>query len=195
VALQIKVAEGEKLPFKDTVKPQGHAIEVRIYAEDPARNFMPSPGKIQYLRVPGGPNVRDDSGVFAGYTVPNFYDPMISKLSVWAPTRAEAIAREQRALSENEVKGITTNTRNLKAILAHPEFAGGDYDTSFLSREHTTLLGQDDPKLQEVALLASAVFAHQRDQKRAKTLPQRAGAAAGAGGMSAWRQGLRTRRR
>jgi acetyl-CoA carboxylase biotin carboxylase subunit len=156
---------------------------------------MPSPGKIQYLRVPGGPNVRDDSGVFAGYTVPNFYDPMISKLSVWAPTRAEAIARAQRALSEYVVKGITTNTRYLKAILAHPEFAGGDYDTSFLSREHTTLLGQDEPTLHEVALRASAVFAHQRDQKRAKPLPQRAGAAAGASGMSAWRQGLRTRRR
>ncbi len=195
VALQIKVAEGEKLPFQDTVPPRGHAIEVRIYAEDPARNFMPSPGRIQYLRVPGGPNVRDDSGVFAGYTVPNFYDPMISKLSVWAPTRAEAIARAQRALSEYVVKGITTNTRYLKAILAHPEFAGGDYDTSFLSREHTTLLGQDDPRLHEVALLASAVFAHQRDQKRAKTLPQKAGSGAGAGGVSAWRQALRTRRR
>jgi acetyl-CoA carboxylase, biotin carboxylase subunit len=131
--------------------------------------------------------------VFAGYTVPNFYDPMISKLSVWAPTRAEAIARAQRALSEYVVKGITTNTRYLKAILAHPEFAGGDYDTSFLGREHATLLGKEDPKLNEVALLASAVFAHQRDQKRAKTLPQKAGT--GAGGVSAWRQALRTRRR
>src|SRR5688572_9171103 len=120
VALQIKVAEGEKLPFTEPRPPQGHSIEVRIYAEDPARNFMPSPGKIQYLRVPGGPNVRDDSGVFAGYTVPNFYDPMISKLSVWAPTRPEAIARAQRALGEYVVKGITTNIRYLKAILAHP---------------------------------------------------------------------------
>ncbi|EAU61643.1 pyruvate carboxylase subunit A [Stigmatella aurantiaca DW4/3-1] len=193
VALQIKVAEGEKLPFTSTVPPRGHSIEVRIYAEDPARNFMPSPGKIQYLRVPGGPNVRDDSGVFAGFTVPNFYDPMISKLSVWAPTRAEAIARAQRALSEYVVKGITTNTRYLKAILAHPEFAGGDYDTSFLTREHTVLLGGEDPKLNEVALLASAVFAHQRDQKRAKTLPQKA--SPGTGGLSAWRMSLRTRRR
>ncbi|MDY7226861.1 acetyl-CoA carboxylase biotin carboxylase subunit [Hyalangium rubrum] len=195
VALQIKVAEGEKLPFTEPRPPQGHSIEVRIYAEDPGRNFMPSPGKIQYLRVPGGPNVRDDSGVFAGYTVPNFYDPMISKLSVWAPTRAEAIARAQRALNEYVVKGITTNVRYLKAILAHPEFTGGDYDTGFLPREHNTLLGQDDPKLHEVALLASAVFAHQRDQRKAKTLPQKAGGSAGTGGQSPWRQGLRTRRR
>jgi acetyl-CoA carboxylase biotin carboxylase subunit len=124
VALQIKVAEGEKLPFTDTVQPRGHAIEVRIYAEDPARNFMPSPGKIQYLRVPGGPNVRDDSGVFAGYTVPNFYDPMISKLSVWAPTRAEAIARAQRALSEYVVKGITTNTRGAGTAAAPGSVCG-----------------------------------------------------------------------
>jgi acetyl-CoA carboxylase biotin carboxylase subunit len=194
VALQIKVAEGERLPFTEPRPPQGHAIEVRIYAEDPARNFMPSPGKIQYLRVPGGPNVRDDSGVFAGYTVPNFYDPMISKLSVWAPTRPEAIARAQRALGEYVVKGITTNVRYLRAILAHPEFAGGDYDTSFLTREHTALLGQDNPQLNEVALLASTVFAHQRDARLAKTLPQRAGAGGGASGVSAWRQGLRRRR-
>ncbi len=192
VALQIKVAQGERLPFSEPRPPQGHSIEVRIYAEDPARNFMPSPGKIQYLRVPGGPNVRDDSGVFAGYTVPNYYDPMISKLSVWAPTRPEAIARAQRALGEYVVKGITTNVRYLKAILAHPEFTGGDYDTSFLTREHEVLQGKEDEKLREVALLASAVFAHQRDQKRAKTLPQKSGAG---GGISAWRQGLRTRRR
>jgi acetyl-CoA carboxylase biotin carboxylase subunit len=144
--------------------------------------------------VPGGPNVRDDSGVFAGYTVPNFYDPMISKLSVWAPTRREAIARAQRALSEYVVKGITTNIRYLKAILAHPEFAGGDYDTGFLGREHETLLGKEDAKLSEVALLASVVHTYQRDQKRAKTLTQKASASAGNGGVSAWRTALKTRR-
>ena len=82
VAWQIKVAQGEPLPFLEPLHPRGHSIEARVYAEDPATNFMPSPGRITYLRVPGGPNVRDDSGVFAGYVVPNFYDPMISKLSV-----------------------------------------------------------------------------------------------------------------
>ncbi|WP_338870299.1 acetyl-CoA carboxylase biotin carboxylase subunit [Myxococcus stipitatus] len=197
VALQIKVAEGEKLPLLQAPTPNGHSIEVRVYAEDPSRNFMPSPGRITYLRVPGGPNVRDDSGVFPGYTVPNFYDPMISKLSVWAPTRQEAIARAQRALGEYVVKGITTNIRYLKAILAHPEFAGGDYDTGFLGREHTTLQGVEDPKLTDMALLAGAVYAYQRDAKRAKTLPgAKAGASdAGQGRISPWRLALRSRRR
>ena len=186
VRLQIQVAEGEKLPFTETPAPRGHAIEVRVYAEDPARNFMPSPGHITYLRVPGGPYIRDDSGVFPGYTVPNFYDPMISKLSVWAPTRQEAIARTQRALAEYVVKGITTNIRYLKAILAHPEFVGGDYDTSFLTRHHEALLGKEDANLSEVALLASVVHAFQRDQAKAKSLPQGT-SGGGKGGMSSWR--------
>ncbi|QRN95752.1 acetyl-CoA carboxylase biotin carboxylase subunit [Archangium violaceum] len=187
VAWQIKVAEGEKLPYTEAPRPNGHSIEVRIYAEDPARNFMPSPGRISYLRVPGGPYLRDDSGVFPGYTVPNTYDPMISKLSVWAPTRREAIERAKRALSEYVVKGITTNVRYLKGILSHPEFVEGDYDTSFLTREHETLLGKtEDPQLTEAALLASVVYAYQRDQKRAKTLTQ-APSQGGKGGISAWR--------
>ncbi|QDE66541.1 acetyl-CoA carboxylase biotin carboxylase subunit [Myxococcus xanthus] len=195
VAMQIKAAEGEKLGLTEAPTPRGHSIEVRVYAEDPSRNFMPSPGKITYLRVPGGPNVRDDSGVFPGYTVPNVYDPMISKLSVWAPTRREAIARTQRALSEYVVKGITTNIRYLKAILAHPEFIEGDYDTSFLTRQHDALLGAEDPKLSEMALLASVVHTYQKDQKRAKTLPSASGGQGGGnGGVSPWKQALRARR-
>jgi acetyl-CoA carboxylase biotin carboxylase subunit len=193
VAWQIKIAEGERLPFLQPLKARGHSIEVRVYAEDPAQNFMPSPGKIQYVRVPGGPNVRDDSGVYAGYVVPNFYDPMISKLSVWAPTRQEAIARMKRALSEYVVKGITTNIRYLRAVMDHPEFVGGDYDTSFLVRAHQELLGAEDPKLREVALMAAVVFAQQRDEAKRKQLTLKAGAATG--GASAWRAGLRRGRR
>ncbi|ATB36054.1 biotin carboxylase of acetyl-CoA carboxylase [Cystobacter fuscus] len=190
VAWQIKVAEGEKLPLTRAPTPNGHAIEVRIYAEDPGRNFMPSPGRITELRVPGGPYLRDDSGVYPGYTVPNFYDPMISKLSVWAPTRAEAIERAKRALDEYVVKGITANVRYLHAILSHPEFTGGDYDTGFLPRQHEALLGKtEDPQLTEAALLASVVYAYQRDQKRAKSLPQ--APAQGEVGISAWRRALR----
>jgi acetyl-CoA carboxylase biotin carboxylase subunit len=189
VAWQIKVAEGEKLAYTEAPMPNGHSIEVRIYAEDPARNFMPSPGRLTALRVPGGPYLRDDSGVFPGYTVPNFYDPMISKLSVWAPTRAEAIERAKRALDEYVVKGITTNVRYLHALLSHPEFAGGDYDTGFLTRQHEVLVGkEEDPQLTEAALLASVVYAYQRDQKRAKSLPQ---APSGEAGISAWRRATR----
>ncbi len=184
VAWQIRVAEGDKLPFDEPLKPRGHSIEVRIYAEDPARNFMPSPGRIQYLRVPGGPNVRDDSGVFPGYTVPNWYDPMISKLSVWAQNRPAAIARMKRALGEYVVKGITTNIRYLRAIMDHPEFASGDYDTGFLMRAHAQLLGSDDPRLSEIAAIASAVWAHQRDEKAKHSLHQKQ---KNEGGVSAWR--------
>ncbi|MBF5045102.1 acetyl-CoA carboxylase biotin carboxylase subunit [Aggregicoccus sp. 17bor-14] len=192
VALQIKVAEGEKLPLSEAPEPQGHAIEVRIYAEDPLQNFMPSPGKIQYLRVPGGPNVRDDSGVYAGYTVPMTYDPMISKLSVWAPTRAEAVARCRRALDEYVVKGITTNVRYLKAVLDHPEFKAGDYDTSFLVRHHEALTHGEDPHLTEIALMASVVHAYERDEKLKRTLTEKAGAGSGTGGaISPWRRALR----
>jgi acetyl-CoA carboxylase biotin carboxylase subunit len=185
VRWQIKVAEGEEIPFKNGVEPRGHSIEVRIYAEDPAQNFMPSPGKIRYLRVPGGPNVRDDSGVYPGFTVPNFYDPMISKLSVWAPTRPEAIARMRRALREYVVKGITTNVRYLDAILAHPEFQGGDYDTSFLPRQHEQLLANPDGSLEELAMVAGVIDAYERDQKRAKALP--VAASGNGGGIAPWR--------
>ncbi|HLL55950.1 MAG TPA: acetyl-CoA carboxylase biotin carboxylase subunit [Myxococcaceae bacterium] len=189
VRWQIKIAEGEKLPFLQPLKARGHSIEVRVYAEDPAQNFMPSPGKIQYLRIPGGPNVRDDSGVYAGYVVPNFYDPMISKLSVWAPTREEAIARMKRALAEYVVKGITTNIRYLRAVMEHPEFASGDYDTSFLVRAHQELLGTENEKLREVAVMAAVVYAQQRDQAKRKQLTLKAGGSSNGG--SAWRAGLR----
>jgi acetyl-CoA carboxylase biotin carboxylase subunit len=188
VASQIRVARGEPLGFRNE-PPRGHSIEVRVYAEDPAQNFMPSPGRITYLRVPSGPNVRDDSGVYSGYTVPTVYDPMISKVSVWAPTRPEAIARMRRALSEYVVKGITTNIRYLHAILAHPEFVGGNYDTGFLARAHSTLLGHHDQALGEVALVAAVVDAYQRDARRRRTLTPASGQSAG---LSPWR--LRARR-
>ena len=149
---------------------------------------MPSPGTIRYLRVPGGPSVRDDSGVYAGYTVPTVYDPMISKLSVWGPTREEAIERARRALDEYVVKGITTNVSYLKAILSHPEFRGGDYDTGFLGREHEALQQHDDPALDEVALMAAVVHAFQRDQAQRLTLTQKAGPEA-----SPWRLSGRAR--
>ncbi len=91
--------------------------------------------------------MRDDSAVYAGYRVPNHYDPMISKLSVWAPTRMEAILKMRRALDEYVITGLTTNLRYLKQIVSHPEFVKGDYDTGFLGREHQKLLGEADPTL------------------------------------------------
>ncbi|MBM4378149.1 MAG: acetyl-CoA carboxylase biotin carboxylase subunit [Deltaproteobacteria bacterium] len=183
VRWQIQIAEGAKLPLLQAPTPNGHSIEVRVYAEDPAQNFMPSPGRITALHTPSGPNIRDDSGVYAGYEVPRFYDPMISKLSVWAPTRAEAIERMKRALSEYMVKGITTNVRYLSAIMDNPEFRGGDYDTGFLPRQHQALLGRENEHLTELSVIAAAVYAHTQDEKRKAALP----AAAASTAPSRWR--------
>ena len=166
VAWQIKVAQGERLPFMRTLSPRGHAIEARIYAEDPSRNFLPSPGVIRHLSVPSGPWIRDDSGVYSGCTVSTFYDPLISKLSVWAPTREEAILRLRRALREYVVRGITTNVHFLQAVLEHPQFVAGDYDTGLLTRENKKLIQQDRPDVQEVAIMAAAIYAEQRSLQR-----------------------------
>jgi acetyl-CoA carboxylase biotin carboxylase subunit len=184
VSWQIHVAQGGVLPFLEPIAPRGHSIEVRVYAEDPATNFMPSPGRIEYLRVPSGPFVRDDSGVYAGYTVPNLYDPMISKLSVWAPTRAEAIRRVRRALDEYVIKGITTNIRYLRHIVEHPHFQKGNYDTGFLTREHQNLLGDEPPDLAKAAMIAAAVHAHQLAEKQKAQVAQ---STKGGTGLSAWR--------
>ncbi len=185
VRWQIEIAQGAKLPMLEAPKQRGHAIEARVYAEDPSRNFMPSPGVIRYLRVPGGPGVRDDSGVYTGYEVPMFYDPMISKLVVWAQTRDEAIDRMDRALSEYVVKGITTNVSWLRRVLRHPEFTSGDYDTGFLGRRADELAPAEDPKLTEVAVLAAAVNAFKRDQEKAKKIATQSGG--GAGTTSNWK--------
>src|SRR5205814_7566521 len=115
VRWQIEIADGARLPLSQAdVQPRGHAIEARLYAEDPARNFMPSPGAILELRLAQGPGVRNDCGFESGSEVPRYYDPMIGKLAVWAPTRALAIERLRRALGETVVKGIVTNVAYLK---------------------------------------------------------------------------------
>src|SRR5436305_252383 len=117
VRWQIEVADGAHLAWKQEDVPRnlrGHAIEARLYAEDPAKNFLPSPGVITDARLAAGPGVRNDWGVESGSEVPRYYDPMIGKLAVWAQTREQAIARLRRALSETVVKGIITNTRYLR---------------------------------------------------------------------------------
>ncbi|WP_242395714.1 acetyl-CoA carboxylase biotin carboxylase subunit [Anaeromyxobacter oryzisoli] len=167
VRMQLEVAQGERILAQDQVVRRGHAIEARVYAEDPARKFMPSPGKITYLRVPGGPGIRDDSGVYTGWVVPPYYDPMISKVVAWAPTRDQAIARLIRALEEYTVHGITTNIPYLAAALDHPAFRAGDYDTGFCARYEQDLVRPPDPRLEQVALIAAAVAAFKRDHDEA----------------------------
>src|SRR5262245_51247711 len=135
VHLQLRIAAGEKLPFRqEDVALRGHAIECRIYAEDPENNFFPSPGKITRLLRPSGPGVREDSGVYEGWTVPLDYDPMLSKLIVYAPDRAAAMARMRRALDEFFVGGIKTNLPLFRRILEHPDFLAARIDTGFLDR-------------------------------------------------------------
>ncbi|MDX1945734.1 MAG: ATP-grasp domain-containing protein, partial [Pirellulaceae bacterium] len=136
IKTQIRVAAGEPLPFTQAdVVPRGAAIECRINAEDPAHNFRPCPGLIKQLFVPGGPGVRWDSHAHAGYTVPPYYDSMIGKLIVHRPTREEAIACMQRALSELRVEGIQTTAPFHQRVLSHKTFAEGLVDTKFVERE------------------------------------------------------------
>jgi acetyl-CoA carboxylase, biotin carboxylase subunit len=177
VRWQIDVAQGAKLPWtqEDVARNlRGHSIEARLYAEDPARNFLPSPGLIRELRLAQGPGVRNDVGVESGSEVPRYYDPMIGKLAVWAQTREQAIARLKRALSETVVNGIVTNTRYLKSILDLDEFRRGDYDTGILARGADRLLPKEPGKGlgpgQEIAIAAAAIWQLEQDQ-RAALLP------------------------
>ncbi len=133
VKLQIRIAAGEPLPFaQQDVALRGHAIECRIYAEDPDNNFFPSPGKILERGVPSGPGIRLDDGVYAGWTVPNEYDPMLGKLIAWGSDRGEALARLRRALDEYYASGIKTNVSLFRRILAARDFQTGAIYTSWL---------------------------------------------------------------
>jgi len=169
VQLQIRIAAGEELPFEQQdVELRGHAIECRVYAEDPENNFFPSPGRITRLLTPAGPGIRDESGVYEGWSVPVEYDPLLSKLVAHAGSRPQAIARMQRALEEYFVGGIATNLALFRRILRHPEFVAGKLDTGFLDRllgERTAEDGcatqSEDGAAAEVAAIAAALFAAQ----------------------------------
>jgi acetyl-CoA carboxylase biotin carboxylase subunit len=180
VKLQIAVAQGDPLPFRqEDLRQRGHAIECRVYAEDPDRSFLPSPGRVAGLRVPGGPGVRDDSGVYEGYEVPVHYDPLLSKLVAWGSDRAEALARMRRAVAEYTVLGLATTLPFFARVLRHPEFVAGAYDTGFVAR----LMAEPSPPSEEaaeIAVVAAAVRALS-DRQAARAEAPSAGAA------SAWR--------
>jgi acetyl-CoA carboxylase biotin carboxylase subunit len=160
VHLQLRVAMGEPLPIKqEEVRLRGHAIECRIYAEDPENNFFPSPGLITRLVQPGGPGIREDCAVFAGWTVPLDYDPMLSKLVAFAETREMAIDRMLRALEEYVIGGIKTNIGLFRRILTDADFRAAQIDTGYLER----LLAAGPAPVQEtipedVVALAAALF-------------------------------------
>jgi acetyl-CoA carboxylase biotin carboxylase subunit len=158
VKCQIEIATGKPLAFRqEDIKPNGYSLQCRIYAEDPDNDFLPSPGKIVHLRTPsGGLGVRDDNGVFEGYEVPMEYDPLLSKLVTWGQTRAEAIQRMLRALSEYQIYGIRTTIPLFKRILQHPQFFLGDYNTHFI---HNLKKEKDGDKSRDeiVALIAAGI--------------------------------------
>ncbi len=135
VQLQLQVAQGEPLPFtQEEIHLNGHAIECRINAENPDEDFRPCPGKIQALHMPGGPGVRIDSAIYQGYTISPYYDSMIAKLIVHAPTRKEAIQKMRWALSEFIVEGIDTNIDFQLRLIKNKDFEAGTYDNAFLTR-------------------------------------------------------------
>jgi acetyl-CoA carboxylase biotin carboxylase subunit len=132
---QIRVAAGEKLSVNELPPLRGHVIECRVNAEDPARNFQPSPGKIEVFHPPGGPGVRLDTHAYAGYTVPPFYDSLIAKLIVQGRDRQEAIRRMHMALESFIIEGVTTTIPFLGRVMMHKKFQAGEIDTKFLERE------------------------------------------------------------
>jgi acetyl-CoA carboxylase, biotin carboxylase subunit len=141
VKLQLRVAAGRPLPFtQPDIALRGHAMECRLYAEDPGNHFFPSPGRLLSWRVPQGPGIRVDDGVYAGYIVPGDYDPLLGKLIAWGADRDEAIARLRRALEEFDAAGIKTNAGLFLDILADPEFSRGDIHTRWLDERLASLL-------------------------------------------------------
>jgi acetyl-CoA carboxylase biotin carboxylase subunit len=162
VHLQVRIAAGEKLPFRqDEIRLRGHAMECRIYAEDPDNNYFPSPGKITLLIAPSGPWVRRDSGMYEGWSVPIEYDPLLAKLIAYGTDREQCIGRLQRALSEYFVGGIKTNLSLFRRILQHSDFRRGCLDTGFLDRllQDGPVAAKTNEEGAEVAALAAGIFA------------------------------------
>lgn len=160
---QLLVAAGQPLRKElQAARPRGHAIECRVYAEDPATDFMPSPGRIDRLVWPSGPGIRVDAGADPGWTVPVNYDPLIAKMCAWAPTRPEAIARLRLALQETVLDGIATTLELFGGILKNPRFLAGDFDTGFLAREFGDWPAGATPS--EEARLAAALAALQAER-------------------------------
>ncbi len=189
---QLRIAMGERLTIDplQALTPRAHAIECRIYAEDPDQGFMPSPGLVRGLSVPGGPGVRDDRGVAAGFEIPLFYDSLISKLVVWGADRTEAIARLSRVLDEYRVIGVRTTLPFFRWLAAQPEFAAGEFDTTYLDGLLASRKGQsfveatslDAEDAVVTAALAAWFRAHQAS----------AGGAPAAAASGTWRRAART---
>ncbi len=190
---QIRIAAGEPLSVRqDEVQLRGHAIECRIYAEDPFNNFMPSPGKIQVLRDPGGPGIRVESGIYEGCEVTIYYDPLVAKLIAWGRDRAEAIRRMRRALEEYTILGVKTSIPFHRRMLDDPQFLSGQVHTQFVEGWLATGMGQATDTNAEIALIAGALYLHTKKS----SVPAAQGQAAAAGSpwtLAARREAMRRR--
>jgi len=194
---QLRIAAGERLTIdpEQALTPRGHAIECRIIAEDPDNNFMPSPGRLTYLRAPAGPGIRrDDTGAVAGTDVPVFYDSLMAKLSAWAEDRPTAIARMTRALDEYDIRGVRTTIPFFRWLMTDPDFRAGRFDTTFIDRALAERNGRpfcEVPEADERVALAAAAIHLLTQQATAPGVPP-----SGADSVSRWRlqarvQGLR----
>ncbi len=182
VKLQIRVAEGEKLPFtQDDLKIIGHAIEVRVYAEDPANNFLPDIGRLTTYRPPQGLGVRVDDGFEEGMDIPIHYDPMIAKLITHGATREEAIQRMERAIDDYAISGVETTLGFCRYTMGHEAFRSGKYDTHFV-RDHykPEYLDGQDPEEKAAAAAVAALLFEGRSQRPAPT-------STGASAVNAWK--------
>ena len=189
---QIRIASGLPLSVKQKqIRMHGSAIECRINAEDPLNDFVPTPGRIRSYHAPGGTGIRVDSGVYESYTIPPFYDPMISKLIVWGRDRAEAITRMQRALYEYVIAGVKSNIPFHKAVMENPRFIKGDLGTHFIDRESTLL---DDMRriMEREKPLGERLSHHSEEKKRIAAISAVAAITRmhgyGAGGRHTWRR-------
>jgi len=188
VQWQLRIARGERLTVspEQALTPRGHAIECRIYAEDPDRGFLPSPGLVRDVIVPGGPGVRDDRGVEAGFDVPLFYDSLIAKLVVWGESRPQAIQRLTRALDEYRVVGVQTTLPFFRWLVRQPDFASAQFSTTYLD---ALLAERDGPFVipnateREDAVIAAALASWARAHHAAGD--------PSAGGLKAWKRASR----
>lgn len=181
VKLQIAIAAGHRLPFAwETITPRGHAMEVRLYAEDSENNFFPSPGKILSRHAPSGPGIRLDEGVYEGWTVPMEYDPLLSKLIAWGNSREETIARLRRALEEYKITGIKTNAGLFRRILNEPEFLRGEIHTKWLDEvlqrsgsgaRASEGKGKPD-RAADAAVIAAALWQVKQSEKRSANVTE-----------------------
>jgi acetyl/propionyl-CoA carboxylase alpha subunit len=169
---QLRVAAGLPLSFADRlpVVMNGWAIECRIYAEDPLHNFLPSQGRIVSLSLPAGPGVRNDFGIYEGYEVPVYYDPMLGKLAVWGEDRTRAILRMKRALSDLVIEGIRSNHAFHSWVMDHEQFRSGILDTGFIDRHfQPQMLAPQDQEITRF-VVAAALQAYEADRR--PKLPQ-----------------------